>query len=77
VLTQSDVTTIHFLVNKTHLTTTKGQLTGSEIKGLAGVDPSDLLELREGDKKIPIKDDQTVTMHDGMRFVTYPGGKDS
>jgi hypothetical protein len=75
--TGTNVTTYHFVVNKTNLTTNKAELTGSEIKALAGVDPTDLLELREDDRKIPISDDQTVEMENGMRFVTYPGGKDS
>jgi len=75
--TETGVTTYHFVVNKLHLTTMKAELTGSEIKALAGVDPTDLLELREGDHKIPIGDSQQVEMKDGLKFVTYPGGKDS
>jgi hypothetical protein len=69
--------TIHFTVNKEHLTTTEKVLTGAQIKALAKVDPTDLLELREADKKVPITDNQPVTMKDGMHFRAYPGGKDS
>jgi multiubiquitin len=75
--TETHVTVYHFLVNRTQLTTTKPALTGAEIKALAGVDPTDLLELREGDRKVPIQDSQLVEMKQGMKFVTYPGGRDS
>jgi len=75
--TETHVTTYHFMVNKVQVTTIKEDLTGSEIKALAGVDKTDLLELRDEGKKIPINDDQTVEIEDGMKFVSYPGGTDS
>lgn len=69
--------TIHFTVNKNHVTTTEERLTGAQIKSVGGAEPTDLLEELSGDKKIPIKDDQVVEMKNGMRFRTYPGGSDS
>jgi len=68
---------IHFKVNKKELTTSETVLTGAQIKSLAGADPTDLLELRKGDQKIPINNDEPVTMKNGLQFRTYPGGKDS
>jgi len=75
--TEVHTETIHFKVNKKELTTTEAVLTGSQIKALAGADPTDLLELREGDEKVPIDNDLPVTMKNGMQFRTYPGGNDS
>jgi hypothetical protein len=70
--------THHFFVDKTPVSTTQPTLTGAQIKALVpGVDPTDLLELRDEGKKIPIKDDQVVEIDSGMHFVTYPGGDDS
>ena len=76
--TEAHVHTFHFKVNTTPVTTTHEELTGRQIKALApGLDPNDLLELRDDGKKIPIKDDQTVEIKSGMQFRTYPGGNDS
>lgn len=69
--------TIHFTVNKNHVTTTEERLTGAQIKSLGKADTSDLLEELRGDQKIGIKDDQVVEMKNGLRFRTYPGGSDS
>ncbi len=70
-------TAIHFFVNRTHLTTERRQLTGAEIKAMAGVDPTDLLELRDEGRRLPIQNDQLVDMKEGQHFITYPGGRDS
>jgi hypothetical protein len=69
--------TITFTVNKTAVTTTEKRLTGAQIKSLGKADPTDLLELLDDGKKIPIKDDQVVKLKDEMKFRTYPGGSDS
>jgi hypothetical protein len=73
----------HFKVNETEIRTTADRLTGEEIKALAiaeqapGVELTDLLELRKDGKKIPIADNESVVIEDGLQFRTYPGGKDS
>ncbi|MHB8689077.1 MAG: hypothetical protein ACYDB4_18100 [Candidatus Dormibacteraceae bacterium] len=73
----------HFKVNKTDVSTTAERLTGLEIKALAiaahaaGVELTDLLELRKDGKKIPVTDTDSVEIEDGLIFRTYPGGKDS
>ena len=69
--------TFHLTVNQTPVTTHETTLTGSQIKALAGVDPTDLLELREGSKRVPITDGEEVQIRNGLHFVTYPGGTDS
>jgi Multiubiquitin len=68
---------LHFFVNKTRLETEQRHLTGAQIKALAKVDPTDLLEERVDGRKIPIRDDQSVEIRDGEHFVTFPGGNDS
>jgi hypothetical protein len=71
-------TLYHFKVDKTAVTTDQPVLTGRQIMALVpGLDPNDLLELRHGDKKIPIGYDEKVEIKDGLQFVTYPGGTDS
>ena len=71
-------TTFHFKVNKTEVMTQETVLTGRQIKALVpGIDPTDLLELRKGDRKIPTSDDQAVEIEEGLHFITYPGGTDS
>ena len=73
----------HFKVNETELRTTADRLTGLEMKALAiaehvpGVELTDLLELRKDGMKIAIGDNEPVVIEDGLRFRTYPGGKDS
>jgi hypothetical protein len=69
--------TIRFHVNKVLVATSEDRLTGARIKALGEADPTDLLELRDGDKKIPVQDDQVVELKNGMQFRTYPGGADS
>ena len=71
-------TTFHFKVNTVQVTTNERALTGRQIKSLVpGIDPTDLLELRKGDRKIPIRDDESVEIENGLHFITYPGGTDS
>ena len=73
----SAVAVINFFVNRERLETSRPTLTGEEIKGLARVDLTDLLELRDADRRIPIADSQSVEMKEGLHFVAYPGGRDS
>lgn len=71
-------TTFHFKVNEVEVASQDSFLTGRQIKALVpGIDPTDLLELRKGDLKIPIRDDEQVQIEDGLHFVTYPGRTDS
>jgi hypothetical protein len=71
-------TTFHFKVNTLEVITHDQILTGHQIKALVpGLDPNDLLELRKGERKIPIGDDEPVQIENGLHFVTYPGGTDS
>ena len=76
-MTQVAHETVHFHVNKVEVKTTEDHLTGAQIKELGHADTTDLLELREGDKKTPIPDHQVVEVKNGMQFRTYPGGSDS
>ena len=72
------VTVFHFKINKVEVSTHESVLTGRQIKALVpGLDPNDLLELRKGDRKIPIRDDEQVQIENGLHFITYPGGTDS
>jgi Multiubiquitin len=68
---------LHFFVNRIEVTTDREDLTGAEIKALAGADPTDLLELRDGPQRIPIQNGELVRVRGGQHYVTYPGGRDS
>jgi hypothetical protein len=68
---------VHFFVDKTKVTSDEDDLTGLQIKELAGVDLTDLLELRQGDERVPVPDNKTIEVNEGSHFKTYPGGKDS
>lgn len=68
----------HFFVNTEKVYTEETQLTGAQIKQLAGVPTTDLLELKnDKDEPVVINDDQLVEIKNGMHFRTHPGGQDS
>jgi hypothetical protein len=74
----SVATTFHFKLNNVEVSTHEPILTGRQIKALVpGLDPNDLLELRKGNRKTPIRDDEEVRIENGLHFITYPGGTDS
>jgi hypothetical protein len=57
---------------------TQESLTGTQIKQLAGVPATDLLELLvQKHEPEAINDDQVVTIKSGLHFRTHPGGRDS
>lgn len=61
-------------VNNQPFKTDKQELTGAQIKTLAGV-PADyeLFEV-QGDKTVPIGDTQEVHIHNGLHFRAIPSG---
>jgi hypothetical protein len=65
---------IHIFVNNHQLRTTASELTGAQIKQLAGV-PADyeLFEVH-GDKTTPVGNDQRVPLENGMHFRAIPSG---
>jgi hypothetical protein len=61
-------------VNNKEFRTDKHELTGAQVKELAGV-PLDyeLFEVR-GDQTLPVGNDQQVRIHDRMHFRAIPAG---
>jgi hypothetical protein len=61
-------------VNNKPFTTPEHELTGSQIKDLAGV-PGDyeLFEVR-GDQTLPVGNDQKVRIHENLHFRAIPSG---
>ncbi len=62
------------LVNNVEFTTSEHQLTGAQIKSLAGV-PADyeLFEVR-GDQTVPVGNDEVLHIHNNMHFRAIPAG---
>jgi len=61
-------------VNNSEFQTNEHQLTGAQIKNLAGM-PADyeLFEVR-GDQTIPVGNDQEVQIHNKIHFRAIPAG---
>ncbi len=66
--------TITIFINNTGYQTSRGEMTGSDIKALAKV-PEDyeLFEVR-GDQTVPIGNEQVVKLHNKMHFRAIPAG---
>lgn len=71
--------TIH--INKVKYVIIEVELTGSQIKTIAGASTTDLLEeVIEKDghrKRVSINNEQVVKIKSGLHFIIHPGGKDS
>jgi hypothetical protein len=65
---------ITFFVNNNPVSTEMKELTGSEIKSVAGI-PADyeLWEVR-GDQTVPVGNDQVVKIHNNEHFRAIPPG---
>ena len=65
---------IKFFVNNTTFTTTEKELTGAQIKALAGV-PADyeLFEV-QGEHTVPVGNEQKVHLHENLHFRAIPAG---
>lgn len=64
-------------VNGTKFEVSIDDLTGTQIKELAGIPITDLLEEKEKNIWLTINDDQEVEIKSGVHFRTHPGGQDS
>ncbi len=64
-------------VNGTKFEVTTDDLTGTQIKQLAGIPVADLLEERSKDDWLTINNDQEIEVKSGLHFRTHPGGQDS
>lgn len=66
--------TFSVIVNNIEFQTSEHELTGSEIKALAGV-PADyeLFEVK-GDQTVSIGNEQSVEMHNKIHFRAIPAG---
>jgi hypothetical protein len=62
---------VEILVNKRPVRV-PSPTTGKAIKAEARVPDDDQLFRVEGDREIPVADDQVVEVHDGARFVATP-----
>jgi len=64
----------NIFVNNKEFQTEAHELTGSQIKQLAGI-PADyeLFEVR-GDQTVPVGNEQTVHIHDNLHFRAIPAG---
>lgn len=67
---------IHFFVGTKKIETTEENLTGAQIKKLAGVDPTDVLEEKVEEKWVAVNDEQVVAVKN-KHFRVHPGGQDS
>jgi hypothetical protein len=68
---QKTVCEVEILVNKRQVQV-PADTTGVEIKSKAGVPADDQLFRIEGNREIPIGDNQPIRVHHGERFVATP-----
>jgi hypothetical protein len=61
-------------VNNQALRTDESELTGAQIKALAGIPPEYELFRVEGDKSFPVGNDELVHLHDQEHFRAIPSG---
>ena len=73
--TEKKTHTFTILVNNQPFETSAHQLTGAEIKSLAGV-PADyeLFEVHGGSNPVPVPNDQVVHIHEKQEFRAIPAG---
>lgn len=72
-------TTVHIFVEFSHNNTKEvefhtDRVTGLEIKQKAGVPSDDALARREGQKLVPVADNETLVITEGEHFVVIPPG---
>ncbi len=65
---------ITIFVNNQPFKTAEHELTGTQIKALAGIPPEYELFRVEGDKSIPVGNDERVHLHDNEHFRAIPSG---
>jgi hypothetical protein len=66
--------TLTFTVNNQPFTTSSHELTGLEIKTLAGLPPDYELFAIKGAKSTPVANDDRVRLHKGEEFRAIPAG---
>jgi len=71
--------TIHIFVEFGHNATKEiefytDRVTGLQIKEKAGVPSDDALARREGQKLVPVSDNETIIINEGDHFVVVPPG---
>jgi hypothetical protein len=71
--TKDDKKTTIFVNNK-ELTTIERELTGAQIKALAGVPGEYELFQVKGDQTVPIGNDEVVKVHNNEHFRAIPAG---
>jgi hypothetical protein len=65
---------ITIFVNNQPLKTAEHELTGAQIKDLAGVPPDYELFRVEGQRSFPVPNDERVHLHEGEHFRAIPSG---
>jgi hypothetical protein len=65
---------ITIFVNNQPFVTTEHELTGRQVKALAGVPPEYELFRVEGQKSIPVGNDERVHLHENEHFRAIPSG---
>ena len=65
---------ITIIVNNQAFKTAEHELTGTQIKMLAGIPPEYEIFRVEGDKSIPVGNDERVHLHDNEHFRAIPSG---
>ena len=66
----------HIQIDRAHYEVLQEKLTGAELRRVPATPiPSerDLFQIIPGHSDLKIKDDDTIEMHDGLRFFTAPG----
>jgi hypothetical protein len=72
----STATGIQIIINKKHFTAPASQMTGSDIKALAGIPGSNKLFKEEPGKKPDrvVGDNETIVLENGDHFYDLPPG---
>ena len=65
---------ITMYVNNQPFKTAERELTGAQIKTLAGIPPEYELFRVEGQKSIPVGNDEQVHLHENQHFRAIPSG---
>jgi multiubiquitin len=73
-LTETTVKSITIFVNDKPFEFDTRLVTGSAIKAKAGVPGDSILYELRGENRIPIGDNEQITIHEKERFLDVPGG---
>jgi hypothetical protein len=65
---------ITIFINNKAFQTDKKEMTGLEIKALAGVPADYELFLEKGDQTVPVANNEVVHLHEKIRFRAIPAG---